>query len=192
MKVKKQRCRKLAMSSGEVAKLLDISPRTVNKWFDTGLLPGWRIPGSLDRRVPLDAVVRLCREHGVGGKVLQRVLRYCGLAVIVIGDDRIAGELASALGDEWAVLTADDTFAAGVAFSAAGDGLVAVVAYGSAGVHLPDLGQRVRAVNPDAALVVCGPGDLGGDLHADGWRVLATDATAAQVAAAITGEIPHG
>ena len=41
------------LTTGEVAKICNVAPRTVSKWFDSGQLRGYRIPGSKDRRIPL-------------------------------------------------------------------------------------------------------------------------------------------
>ena len=43
--------RKDVLTTGEVAKLCNVAPRTVSKWFDSGSLKGYRIPGSRDRRM---------------------------------------------------------------------------------------------------------------------------------------------
>ena len=43
---------------GALAKLFGVSARTVVKWIDTGLLKAWRIPGSQDRRVRGDELLR--------------------------------------------------------------------------------------------------------------------------------------
>ncbi len=53
------------LSSGEVAKICHVAPRTAQKWIDLGLLKGYRIPGSRDRRVPIDEMVRFMKEHGI-------------------------------------------------------------------------------------------------------------------------------
>ena len=39
-------------TTGQVAKICKVAPRTVSKWFDSGRLKGYRIPGSQDRRIP--------------------------------------------------------------------------------------------------------------------------------------------
>src|SRR5688572_17759958 len=36
------------LTTGEVAKICNVAPRTVSKWFDSGALRGYRIPGSKD------------------------------------------------------------------------------------------------------------------------------------------------
>lgn len=41
------------LTAGEVARLCRVSPRTAARWIDDGILTGYRVPGSLDRRVAL-------------------------------------------------------------------------------------------------------------------------------------------
>jgi two-component system response regulator VicR len=50
-------------TSGQVAKIFGVSCHTVNKWIDTGLLKGFRIPTGGHRRVrqeDLDAFRKAC------------------------------------------------------------------------------------------------------------------------------------
>jgi PleD family two-component response regulator len=42
-----------------------VAPRTVSKWFDSGRLKGYRIPGSQDRRIPREYLIRFLKEHGM-------------------------------------------------------------------------------------------------------------------------------
>lgn len=53
------------LTTGEVAKICNVAPRTVSKWFDTGKLRGYRIPGSKDRRIPLPQLIRFMQAHGI-------------------------------------------------------------------------------------------------------------------------------
>lgn len=53
------------LTTGGVAKICKVSPRTVMKWFDTGRLVGWKMPGSQDRRILLTEVVAFLRRHGM-------------------------------------------------------------------------------------------------------------------------------
>jgi excisionase family DNA binding protein len=53
------------LTTGEVARICNVAPRTVSKWFDTGQLRGYRIPGSRDRRIPLSQLVRFMKAHGI-------------------------------------------------------------------------------------------------------------------------------
>lgn len=55
--------KKDVLTTGQVAKICNVAPRTVSKWFDSGQLRGYRIPGSKDRRIPLDQLIRFMRAH---------------------------------------------------------------------------------------------------------------------------------
>lgn len=52
-------------TTGQVAKICKVAPRTVSKWFDSGRLRGYRIPGSSDRRIPREHLIRFLKEHGM-------------------------------------------------------------------------------------------------------------------------------
>jgi CheY-like chemotaxis protein len=53
------------LTTGQVSRICKVAPRTVSKWFDTGQLRGYRIPGSKDRRIPLQQLVRFMKVHGM-------------------------------------------------------------------------------------------------------------------------------
>ena len=52
-------------TTGQVAKIWKVAPRTVSKWFDSGRLKGYRIPGSQDRRIPREYLIKFLKEHGM-------------------------------------------------------------------------------------------------------------------------------
>ncbi|MGD2094578.1 MAG: helix-turn-helix domain-containing protein [Phycisphaerales bacterium] len=56
---------KNVLTTGDVAKICNVAPRTVSKWFDNGQLKGYRIPGSKDRRIPLSELVRFMKMHNM-------------------------------------------------------------------------------------------------------------------------------
>ena len=60
-----QAIRKEVLTTGDVARLCHVAPRTVSKWFDTGKLRGYRIPGSRDRRIPAAHLLAFMRAHGI-------------------------------------------------------------------------------------------------------------------------------
>jgi excisionase family DNA binding protein len=101
------------LTTGEVAKICNVAPRTVSKWFDSGQLKGYRIPGSKDRRIPVAQLVRFMKEHGIpfdgvtGGKT--RVL-------IVDSEPGVADTLETVLKQQtnYEVRTAATSFAAGM------------------------------------------------------------------------------
>lgn len=52
-------------STGGAARICKVASRTVSKWFDAGRLRGYRIPGSADRRIPREELIRFMKEHGI-------------------------------------------------------------------------------------------------------------------------------
>ena len=56
---------KEVLTTGEVAKICNVAPRTVSKWFDSGALKGYRIPGWRDRRIPAAELAKFMRAHGI-------------------------------------------------------------------------------------------------------------------------------
>ena len=56
---------KNVLTTGEVAKICNVAPRTVSKWFDSGQLKGYRIPGSKDRRIPVNELTRFMKSHNI-------------------------------------------------------------------------------------------------------------------------------
>jgi len=56
---------KNVLSTGDVAKFCHVSPRTVQKWFDTGLISGYRIPGGRDRRIPREELIRFMQKNNI-------------------------------------------------------------------------------------------------------------------------------
>lgn len=58
------------LTTGDVAKICNVAPRTVSKWFDSGQLKGYRIPGSKDRRIPLNELIRFMKANNMPTEVL--------------------------------------------------------------------------------------------------------------------------
>lgn len=56
---------KSVLTTGDVAKICNVAPRTVSKWFDSGQLKGYRIPGSKDRRIPFDELLSFMKTHNM-------------------------------------------------------------------------------------------------------------------------------
>jgi excisionase family DNA binding protein len=53
------------LTTGQVADICKVAPRTVTKWFDSGRLKGYKIPGSRDRRIPLLELMKFMKEYGI-------------------------------------------------------------------------------------------------------------------------------
>ena len=103
---------KNVLTTGDVAKICNVAPRTVSKWFDTGQLKGYRIPGSKDRRIPVSELIRFMKANNMPAPTLPvgkiRVL-------IVNGDDGAASALAETLRTkaDYEVQTANSNFETG-------------------------------------------------------------------------------
>lgn len=52
------------MTTGQCAKLARVAARTMAGWIDAGLVKGFRLPGSQDRRVYRPDLIRFLRESG--------------------------------------------------------------------------------------------------------------------------------
>jgi excisionase family DNA binding protein len=75
---------KKVFTTGQVAKICKVAPRTVSKWFDSGRLRGYRIPGSQDRRIPREHLLRFLKEHGMPLGELEAEVYH---KVLVVGAD---------------------------------------------------------------------------------------------------------
>jgi excisionase family DNA binding protein len=49
---------------GQVAKICKVRNTTICKWFDAGRIKGYRMPGSNDRRIPREFLIKFLNEHG--------------------------------------------------------------------------------------------------------------------------------
>ena len=59
------------LTTGDVARLCRVTIRTVIKWFETGRLEGYRLPGSRDRRFTRASVQRFLRENDMPLSLLE-------------------------------------------------------------------------------------------------------------------------
>lgn len=101
------------LTTGEVARICRVAPRTVSKWFDSGQLKGYRIPGSKDRRIPREQLIRFMRAHGMPLKGME-----VGVTRVLVVDDEyeLANVLRTSLERElgYAVKVATNAFEAGM------------------------------------------------------------------------------
>lgn len=82
---------KNVLTTGDVAKICHVAPRTVSKWFDNGQLRGYRIPGSKDRRIPVSELVRFMKIHNMPTSELA-----VGKIRVLIADSNVKTALALA------------------------------------------------------------------------------------------------
>lgn len=101
-------------TTGQVAKICKVAPRTVSKWFDSGRLVGYRIPGSQDRRIPREHLIRFLKEHQMP---LGDLEEEAYSKVLVIGTDRALIDRVKELmpeSDDYKVEVAHSGFEAGI------------------------------------------------------------------------------
>lgn len=105
--------RKDVLTTGQVAQICNVAPRTVTKWFDSGQLKGYRIPGSRDRRIPTTELIRFMKAHNIPTEELEM-----GMMRVLIIDSNfsVAEQLAESLRDNrnYQVDTASNSFDAGL------------------------------------------------------------------------------
>jgi excisionase family DNA binding protein len=103
---------KNVLTTGDVAKICNVAPRTVSKWFDNGQLKGYRIPGSKDRRIPVSELIRFMKVHNMPTTALP-----VGKIRVLIADsnDKTASALADILRSEgdYEVQTVQSNFGTG-------------------------------------------------------------------------------
>ena len=51
-------------TTATAARACRVCPRTIAKWFDTGLIGGYRLPGG-DRRIPAAELRKFMETHGM-------------------------------------------------------------------------------------------------------------------------------
>jgi excisionase family DNA binding protein len=80
--------RKDVLTTGQVAEICNVAPRTVTKWFDSGQLKGYRIPGSRDRRIPTTELIRFMKAHDIPTDAVE----VGKIRVLIIDNDWEAAE----------------------------------------------------------------------------------------------------
>ncbi len=76
---------KAVLTTGDVARICRVASRTVSKWFDSGQLRGYRIPGSQDRRIPREELVKFLKRHGMPLGELEEEGRH---RVLIVGAEQ--------------------------------------------------------------------------------------------------------
>ncbi|MDE1037989.1 MAG: response regulator [Phycisphaerales bacterium] len=101
------------LTTGEVAKICNVAARTVSKWFDTGQIEGYRIPGSKDRRIPVQSLMNFMQEHGIP---FDGLMSGNTRVLIVDKDTEVCKTLERVFSDqtEYVVQSCSNPFTAGV------------------------------------------------------------------------------
>lgn len=104
-------------TTGQVAKICRVAPRTVSKWFDAGRFKkGYRIPGSEVRRIPLECLVKFLKDNSMPLDDLVDAIEFRALFVGCKGlADTLQAELTEA--DGYRFRTVENIFDAGMAIT---------------------------------------------------------------------------
>ena len=65
--------KKDVLTTGQVAKVLRVAPRTVSTMIDDGRLKGWKIPGTKDRRVDYHDLYAFCVQNSIPTHLLDDI-----------------------------------------------------------------------------------------------------------------------
>jgi len=103
---------KTVLTTGDVANICHVAARTVTKWFDTGKLRGYRIPGSRDRRIPRDQLVAFMKENNIPMDGLDGATRK-----VLVMDSEVPTSVYDEFSEmeNYQICTASTSFEAGLA-----------------------------------------------------------------------------
>jgi len=141
---------KKVFTTGQVAKICKVAPRTVSKWFDSGRLRGYRIPGSQDRRIPREQLIRFLKEHGMPLGELEEEGWH---KILLIGTEKIFTDRIKELlpeDEDFKYEVANSGFEAGIqAESFHPDTIVIDLAWDAAkAFRLPKISAETLLMNP--------------------------------------------
>lgn len=110
------------LTTGQISRILDVAPRTVSGWCDSGKLKHFRIPtsgridrsgqtgkGSPDRRVMRQDLFQFCRDNNIPLHLLAGLSKVC---MIVTHDHVLAKDVTAGFSGD--VIHASTTFMAGL------------------------------------------------------------------------------
>ncbi len=157
---------KTVFTTGEAAKICNVSQQTIIRCFDSGQLKGFRVPGSRFRRIPRDVLYKFMKDNGIPTDALESGKRKA----LLVDDDE---ELVEMLRD---VLEADGRFDVRIANNGFDAGMMVKEYHPDIivlDVMLPDINgkevcQRVRSDSAmDDVKIVCISGMVEQDKIAD-------------------------
>lgn len=74
---------KQIFTTGEAAKVCNVSQQTIIRCFDSGRLEGFRVPGSRFRRIPRSELIRFMKKNGIPTDAMESGRTR----VLVVDDD---------------------------------------------------------------------------------------------------------
>ncbi len=171
------------LTTGQAAKLLRVAPRTATKIFDAGLVDGYRLPGSKDRRIYRDSLERFMAARGMRNGHTPRVL-LVGLAPAT------AAALAALLADDFAVEVAATALRAAVLLTRLPAVIVVDISTTgrAAAVELAAVAREMNAAVCAVALLTECDTQLAAWVE-QGWLAVLWSADAETLAGVVRGEV---
>jgi excisionase family DNA binding protein len=157
---------KTVFTTGEAAKVCNVSQQTIIRCFDSGQLKGFRVPGSRFRRIPRDVLYRFMKDNGIPTDALESGRRRA----LIVDDDEELVELIRDVFDadgRFDVRVANNGFDAGMLVKEYKPDIIVL------DVMLPDINgkevcQRVRSDSTlDDVRIICISGMVEADKIAD-------------------------
>tara|TARA_B100000029_G_scaffold25646_1_gene25235 strand:- start:2051 stop:2626 length:576 start_codon:yes stop_codon:yes gene_type:complete len=145
---------KTVFTTGEAAKICNVSQQTIIRCFDSGQLKGFRVPGSRFRRIPRDVLYRFMKDNGIPTDALESGRRKA----LIVDDDEELVELIRDVFDadgRFEVRVANNGFDAGMMVKEYKPDIIVL------DVMLPDINgkevcQRVRSDSSlDDVRIIC-------------------------------------
>jgi excisionase family DNA binding protein len=145
---------KTVFTTGEAAKICNVSQQTIIRCFDSGQLKGFRVPGSRFRRIPRDVLYKFMKDNGIPTDALESGKRK---ALIVDDDVELVELIRDALEADgrWEIRVANNGFDAGMMVKEYHPDIIVL------DVMLPDINgkevcQRVRSDSSlDDVKIIC-------------------------------------
>ncbi|HUG89818.1 MAG TPA: response regulator [Planctomycetaceae bacterium] len=145
---------KTVFTTGEAAKICNVSQQTIIRCFDSGQLKGFRVPGSRFRRIPRDILYKFMKDNGIPTDALESGKRK---ALIVDDDVELVELIRDALEADgrWEIRVANNGFDAGMMVQEYHPDIIVL------DVMLPDINgkevcQRVRSDSSlDDVKIIC-------------------------------------
>ncbi len=121
-------------TTGDVAKIAKVASRTVSKWFDTGQLKGYRIPGSSDRRIPREDLIEFLKKHSMPLGPLAESQQRIILVGELVNSQVAEADLKAALTVDVQVVPCESVFELGRMLPEEGPQAVVLVQCSEAGI----------------------------------------------------------
>lgn len=103
------------LTTGQIAVICRVAPRTVSKWIDRGALRGWKIPNSNDRRVQRSDLLSFMNENNIP---VPPMLGARLVLLISESPASMAGVVDDLFSAGYEAVTVSNLFAAGMTFKA--------------------------------------------------------------------------